>query len=500
MNRPARGIELACLVALTALAAAPRLLDPDLVSITPDEGIHGLFAMNVAILKDFPFVGLPSVGVRNSALFIYLLAIPYAVARHPLAGVVFVAGLNVAAVALAAGWARRQLGFFAALVSGALFATSPWMVLYARNMWPPSCLAIAVVAALTWGSDWLDSARPRLLFRLVVLAFVFPQIHFSGVVGALWIAGILVLGRRGLKAGPLALGTLIGVATWAPWLYWQHAENRWTDFAAIRAAAEGKSTWLQALAGEGSYLFALATPSGFDYWFGAEAEARVLAAHPTVAQASRAASALLIAILGVAIVLAIARPRRATNLLLPWVALPLALLTLLRPAIHPQYVLIAYPAVFLLVGALAEAVVTRTGKAGAVAIAISLTAIATVNLAFLGVWREFVATTGPNNEGHFELSYRQRRATVESILADEPGRLVALAGEFSGQAPDYDFIYNFEQIRRGYTELVRDDDQLYWIDEEPGDAAPPTPGWRIVKSWRVGPSRVLHLERLPSGR
>ena len=83
------------LAVLLLMATGLRLWESDLVPVTADEGSHVGQAMFIAVagLADWPLAGLPSLGVRNSALFIYLVTLAEMVWWHPLSGVVLVAGL-----------------------------------------------------------------------------------------------------------------------------------------------------------------------------------------------------------------------------------------------------------------------------------------------------------------------------------------------------------------------------------------------------------------------
>lgn len=496
---PSRASIVAAVCGSILIAAAIlRFLELDLVSITSDEGIHGLFAMNIAIFRNWPLVGLPSVGIRNSAAFLYLLALPYAVARHPLAGVAFIAGLNVLSVGLAMRMTWRLFGPSAAVVSGLWFAFAPWMVLYARNMWPPSCVPLLAVLITGAGLRWLEEGGSRRLFLLILAGFLAPQIHFSAFVAPVWLAVVFVVGWRRLRFPPVAAGILLGLATWGPWLYFQFVELGGEELGRLANTAGGNLSGTQVLVRSAQNFKHLLGAGGFDYWFGVDPATqddlfpRWLIKACVLGEWAAAAAAAS------AIVWAVIRRDRASRLLALWCVLPFAMLLLVRPAAHPHYVLVAFPVPYILVGAMLGRWIER-GREGsplrAMGVLLPAAALAGLHLAFLGGWLEYLRQGRTDGRGHFELTYRQRRAAVLSILEHSPDRQVLLAGHFSGNAPAYDWIYNFEQIRLGYAALPRDDRRRYWVDEETGVSPPPTPGFHAVDSWRVGPTRIVLLER-----
>ncbi|MGL4463093.1 MAG: hypothetical protein ACRC1K_13175 [Planctomycetia bacterium] len=519
---------------LAVVAAFPRLVAVDLVSVTPDEGIHGLFAMNIALWKDVPTVGLPSIGIRNSALFMYALAVPYAVFRHPLAGVVWIAVLNVATVLGAAVWLSRRFGRTAGVVAGLLYATAPWAVMYGRNMWPPSLVAPLALLLVAAGLRWIENPTAGRLLRFVAFTVFLPQMHFSAFVGLAWTGLVLTANLRKVKPFALAGGVLLGLATWAPWIWWQHFSNNWVDVKAALAAARGQQTAWSAVGPIVYYWQALLHSVGFDYWFGAAPSSLPEYFPPTLESLRVAVAVALVAVLLAAYAWTLRGPtdandRRALRWLAVWTLLPVAALLALRPVIHPHYVGVVQPFPILILAAAAGrwAGAYRGRQAAVIAAA---TAVGGVHLWFLAGWLQYAADDRPNGKGHFELSYRQRAATVESVLTDAPKAVVHLAGPFTGLAPAYYWIFNYEQIRRDMTRFPADDTHRYWIDVEPLDheeqgpikgwATARTPrasaakglgpayrlpyfnppdGWVVEKRWRIGPSRVLKLYH-PEGR
>src|SRR5262249_50601067 len=108
MTRPgSRRTTAAAVGAIVAVAAVARFLRLDLMEFKFDEAeacrlaLHVLGYSEPGVGRFFPTAGLrSSVGVPNPPLFVYLVAIPLAVVRSPIAVAACVAAANVLAVGL----------------------------------------------------------------------------------------------------------------------------------------------------------------------------------------------------------------------------------------------------------------------------------------------------------------------------------------------------------------------------------------------------------------
>jgi hypothetical protein len=524
-------------LAVALAAAVIRLAWPDLVSFTADEAIHGELAMSIANLdfSNVPVVGLPSVGIRNSALFMHLLGLASLPSRHPLAGLALVAGLNVGLVALTHRFVRERFGSRAAWWTTTFFLTAPWQVLYARNMWPPSCVGPLAFLVFYRVVQWLEGPRPALgLILPTALAQVVPQMHFSGFVVPAWLALMTfgIAARSGWRRGPALIGAwlvglVIGTATWAPWIHWQHVSNRWADFPAVRRLLEPSRTpaetskrsvsgqptstpardsasavdaaarietgdrpanaWI-AIAESLRMLALLSTGEEFRFWFGTEPES-MPDLFPVWQQRAVHAAALLtlgISLIGlVALTLDRSRHRHLAPAALLWLILPIALLAVLRPRLVPHYVLITWPIPAILFGlgadrlagrspgftspplpgaAPASATVSSWLQAGTVAALVAL--IALVHLTELDGWRRYLAAGRHPGTGHFQHSYRHRADVARSIVERYGNALDAYpAGFFSGQNPAYRPAVRHEGGRRGLQLRGEGANYIAWLIE-----------------------------------
>ena len=208
----ARGLELAALAAILAVAALLRLGWPGVNSFSYDEARVSLLALQMAREGQIAAIGIPSsAGVPNFPAAIWLLALPYALSADPLVATRFVGLLSLLAVFGAWWLVRRAWGPWAALTTAALLATAPFAVLYSRSIWgqdllPPLAVlwALAGVAAVAQGS-------PGALGLHVFLAGLGFQVHYAGLTLApatLWLLLRYRLWRRWpaiLAGGALAL-------------------------------------------------------------------------------------------------------------------------------------------------------------------------------------------------------------------------------------------------------------------------------------------------------
>jgi hypothetical protein len=240
---PARPGERVTLAAILAVAAVVRLWRLDLMEFKADEAQACRLALAVVdhlrgaapAGQAFPLVGLlSSVGVPNPPLFIYLLALPLAVVRDPLAAAAAIALSNVAAVGLCYLIGRRYFSPFVALTSAALYALAPWAVIFSRKIWAQDLLPVLLGGFLLAAHAFLVERRPRALAWLLVLAAAAMQLHLSALILAGALAALLFAGRAAIRARWLVLGAVAALALCAPYLL-HLAHTRGSDFAHLGA-------------------------------------------------------------------------------------------------------------------------------------------------------------------------------------------------------------------------------------------------------------------------
>ena len=210
----ARRVQLPLLLVIAAAAAA-RLLWLDLMEFKPDEAdafrlaLHALGHSEPGVGRFFPTAGLiASVGIAFPPLYVYVLALPLAIVRDPLAAAAFIAATNVIAVWLCYIAGTRYFSRFVGLASAALFALSPWAIIYSRKIWSPDLLPICTCAFLIALHEFLVEKRSRAAVWLILLAGVAVQFHFSAGVLVVLVLAAFVIGRDTLRWRHVALASV----------------------------------------------------------------------------------------------------------------------------------------------------------------------------------------------------------------------------------------------------------------------------------------------------
>ena len=517
------------LIGLLVVAALLRLSRLDLVSMTNEMAGDGLVA-NVLVASppgpDWPLAGRPGEGVRGSALFIYLISLPNQVIWHPLTGVALVALLNIWAVYLAYRLAGRLFGTRAAWATAMLYACSPWAVVYSRQLWAGSCLAVVSLWLIGLSLAWLSDGGHGRLLRMLILGFVMPQLHYSGLAATGWLVAVLVIGRHRLNWSTTGAGVCFGVATWTPWaVEHQRVAGRWDELLSSMAVLGGKADIGRAVLDGVDFLQSMLHSDRFAYWFAA-APSELPGYFPGWQRGLLSASGVLI-ILGLTAAAAQAcsgsgdaAERRVPRLLWLWVALPLLGGLLYQPAVRPDHLLIALPVLLILLGAGVGRMLDTRFRIGRVLLRGAIATIVVSHLLFLASWYRFLDDDRASPQGHYGLSFRQRRDVTPWILSDCQGKSVELAGPFRGGYPAYEFIYYYERSQGRQDRAPTEQGLRYWIDEEPRDErldemvhwrakervinkTLPNPNpkatsrWRIQDSHRVGVTSVYRIRLLP---
>lgn len=182
-----------------------------------DEAYLSLLALKITRFwqYDFPIIGLPSSGgIPNFPAAVWFFAIPYIFTSDPLVVTALLALLN--AVSIVGLWwvGRTLMGEWVGFVIGFLGATSPYLILYSRNIWAQNLLPTLMIV---WLIGWLKAVKFNQRWGGVLCGFCATfafQIHFAGValIPITSLALILAYFRRWVSS-PLKL--LINVTTGA---------------------------------------------------------------------------------------------------------------------------------------------------------------------------------------------------------------------------------------------------------------------------------------------
>ncbi len=135
------------MIGLLLIATALRVMQVDLTEFRLDEGWAALLATNWLDGGPLPLTGIATTvrGLRNPPLFIYLIAIPLAIARDPALITIWLGILNVAAIGLTGLLVDRIQGQLAALFTVVTFATGSWAIYFSRKIWPNDAMPLFCV-------------------------------------------------------------------------------------------------------------------------------------------------------------------------------------------------------------------------------------------------------------------------------------------------------------------------------------------------------------------
>jgi len=374
--------------------------------------LHVLGFSEPGVGRFFPTQGLvSSVGIPNPPLFIYLVAIPLAIVRSPLAVVAFVAAANVAAIGLCYLLGRRCFSRLVGLAAAGLWALAPWAIVFSRKIWAQDLLPICTTLFALELHAFLVRRRPSSAFGLVALFAVATQLHFSA-----WVLGpILVvalwLGRDALNWRYLVLGITFAAALYAPFFI-DHSGG------IVQATHHDTSSHAPALLGrfEAALRYTLAIVGGD--------RMSILLGHQ--AQLARPlsivlGSAALIGIIGAAHAAHEPEQRNLRVLFAAWYLLPLTLLSIVPVHDYIHYFIVITPLPFLGLAYLLEAIIRRRAAIGGTVLALSLVAFVALDIRF---FRTVIRDGGA--PGEYGVAYRYKAEAAAAILRLNPNRSIAV--------------------------------------------------------------------------
>ncbi len=332
------------------LAAVLRLYRLDLLDVRFDEASGLQNALTIAggvLLKVASFSGSLAV---HPPVYAYTMALPYLLTRDFVAIAAFRALLDVLAIAGLWLLCSRVLNARVALLAALLFAVAPWAVLFARKTWLAPLPIYQVL--LMWGLFEVAQLRRVRGWAITGLGLALSiGAHLSAVyllpvtLIALW------LGRRTVKPAPLLLGLLPLAVLAAAYL----SHDAPGGFGNIRALAGAAGLDVRPEFSMQALRLALWSSGG------AHVSDLTSAALPAwLAQAPAWLAAIdslqMTVLAGSVLVVAAALSQRAlpwmpaAAIVLAWLLLPIVLQ--IRPSrpLQIHYLLVIYPAVFVVMG------------------------------------------------------------------------------------------------------------------------------------------------------
>lgn len=149
---PALLVGLAALLRLLRLNLAEYRGDDDDMVTAATQALHQGWLQAHGLISSIP--------IDNGPIAMWLLMLPLAVTSSLLVAQVWVALLNIGSVALCYHAVRTTWNRPLALVTTALFAVSPWAVIYSRRLWITAFDAPLALVAFWMLLRWLRLARP----------------------------------------------------------------------------------------------------------------------------------------------------------------------------------------------------------------------------------------------------------------------------------------------------------------------------------------------------
>lgn len=405
-------------IVTVAAASATRFCWLNLMEFKGDEATACRLALHVlgyhepGVRDFFPTEGLiSSVGVPNPPLFIYLVALPLAVVRSPIAVAACVAAANVLAVGLTYEVGKRLFSRFVGVSAAALLALSPWGIVFSRKIWAQDLLPICTVLFLLELDALLVRKRASAAFWLCLLLAVATQLHFSAWVLAPVLLGALILGRDLLKPRWLALGIGLGALLYVPFLV-AHAGG--IAHAAHQHAATHVPGLLTRFESALRFTFAIVGGDRMSILLGSQSPL----AHPlSLVLGATALSGIVLAWRAARN----APLRRFRLLLVVWYVLPLAALSVLPVHDYIHYFIVITPLPFLGLAYVIECLAMRRVVIGGVALAACLVAFLFLDIRF---FRTVIHNSGA--PGDYGIAYREKADAVAEILRANPQRQVVI--------------------------------------------------------------------------
>jgi hypothetical protein len=272
------------------------------------------------------------------------MLLPALAPSPPVAAVVWVGLLNVAAVVLTYLLAERFHGRGVALAAGLLFALNPWSIYFSRRSWAEIVPLFTVIAL--WAAYEVVVAR-RARWAVVFFVALAAQVQIRILALIFGPAALLTIGLWPMRWGIRwpALGIVLGTAMTVPYLTW--VGLHWPELSA--KLAEG-NRGVAIVPHHGAAELVLWAASGFGLLPATSDEAAWLAPLGMTGQGALVlVGLLLLAGCLMAVVAAVRRTPDWERLLLPvlWLLLPIGALVGQSSSVYLHYLVALFPAIFL---------------------------------------------------------------------------------------------------------------------------------------------------------
>ena len=166
-----------------------------------------------------------STGPLIPPLFVYIMMIPAAFTPNPVAGNIFIALSNIAAVLLTYIFVRRYYGRLAGTISALLYATAVNVIIFSRDIWQPDLLPLFMVLLLFMLFRGAIQKKGYWFLPAVLLIAAMYQLHSTGVYLIIPLLVALVLAFKTIRWRELPLAALGLLLLFAPYIYLEHRQH-----------------------------------------------------------------------------------------------------------------------------------------------------------------------------------------------------------------------------------------------------------------------------------
>jgi len=303
----------------------------------------------------------------------------------------------------------RYYSRFTGVAASALFALSPWSIVFSRKIWAQDLLPLTTTLFLLELHALVVRRRPVAIFWLIVILAVATQLHFSAWVLLPILVAAAVVARDALSLRWFAFGLAVAVALYAPFLieHWHEVAYTATHRSPSHLGVERR--FLHAV----HMLAAIIGGDTFSSLLGSQS------------RLARPLSALLFpaACIGLVVGIRGGAPRvvQVRTLLVVWFALPVIALTLLRKYSYIHYFIVVLPLPFLGIAQAVEAATRSRLRLASGVIAVVLAGFLVLDVEF---FRTVIQDQGA--PGDYGSGYRFTQAVAQTIARESRGRPYAI--------------------------------------------------------------------------
>ncbi|MBV9258081.1 MAG: glycosyltransferase family 39 protein [Ktedonobacteraceae bacterium] len=205
------------------LTVGLRLYRIDTAQYMTDHNTFYQMAHNAVANGLWPISGnRSSTGPLIPPLFIYLMMIPAAISPNPIAGNIFVALCNIAAVLLTYVFVRHYYGRLAATITALLYATAVNVIIFSRDIWQPDLLPLLMILLLFLLFRGVVQKKRYWFLPSVLLIAAMYQLHSTAVYLVVPLLVAIVLAFRTIRWRELPLTVLALLLFFSPYIYLEY--------------------------------------------------------------------------------------------------------------------------------------------------------------------------------------------------------------------------------------------------------------------------------------